>query len=252
MGLRRLNRQKFGHDARGLPVGHHAAQPGRQLGQFSSRPVRADLLQRRESDGEARMAIPTQHPAGIANLHRSEDGPDAAGRVVLDRPKHAAVGTDPTKERVRVGLLAHDRGLKGRHDLLAVIDRQADLPIEQAVPTLVDPDLMATNLSKSVRAFNRDFPFHRCRCRHRRLLNQRRWRSADQLTIRNRPQRSYRSRQERRGPRGANKNRAAADARRLASIAHLGLPSDFASEMPRAPHGRAAGSRNRSIFAKYD
>ena len=45
-------------------------------------------------------------------------------------------------------------------------------------------------------------------------------------------------RQERRGPRGANKNRAAADARWLASIAHLGLPSNFASEMPRASRPR--------------
>jgi hypothetical protein len=123
MGFSSLNRPKFGHDGCGLAVGHHAAQPGRQLGQFSRRPVWTDLLQRRESDGEGRMAVPTQHPAGVANLNRAEDGPDAAGRVVLDRPKQATVRTDPTKERVRVGLLVHDRGLKGGHDLLAVIDR---------------------------------------------------------------------------------------------------------------------------------
>ena len=99
--------------------------PSRAVNSVSSGVARSGQisLQRREGEGEARMAIPTQHPAGIANLHRAEDGPDAAGRVVLDRSKHAAVGTDPTKERVSVGLLAHDRGLKGRHDLLAVLDR---------------------------------------------------------------------------------------------------------------------------------
>jgi hypothetical protein len=69
------------------------------------------------------MAIATKHPAGIANLHRTKDGPEAAGRVVLDRSKNTAVRTNPTKERVGVGLLAHNRGLKGRHDLLAVVDR---------------------------------------------------------------------------------------------------------------------------------
>ncbi len=117
------------------------------------------------------MATPTQRPTGIANLHGAEDGPDAADREVLDRSEGAAVGTDPSKEGVRVGLLAHDCGLKGCHDLLAVFDRQADLAIEQAIPTLVDTDLVAANFSKNVRAFDR---FHRCRGRHRRL-NQRRW-----------------------------------------------------------------------------
>jgi hypothetical protein len=63
--------------------------------------------------------------------------------------------------------------LKGRHDLRAVVDRQADLAIEQAVPILVDTGLFAANLSKSVLAFDRDAPFHRCRGRHRRLLDQR-------------------------------------------------------------------------------
>jgi hypothetical protein len=76
-----------------------------ERGPFS---ISIHILQRRESDGDGRMAVPTQHPAGIANLHYSEDGPDAAGRVILDRPKHPAVRTDPTKERVRVGLLVHD------------------------------------------------------------------------------------------------------------------------------------------------
>jgi hypothetical protein len=32
--------------------------------------------------GKVDVTVP---PAGIANLHRAEDGPDAAGRVVLDR-----------------------------------------------------------------------------------------------------------------------------------------------------------------------
>ena len=46
----------------------------------------------------------------------------------------------------------------------------------RAVPSLVDTDLVAANLSKNVRAFDRDFPFYRCCGRHRRLLNQRRLR----------------------------------------------------------------------------
>ena len=53
---------------------------------------RADFLQRREGEDEARMAIPTQHPTGVANFDRTEDGSDAAGRVVLDRSEHAAIG----------------------------------------------------------------------------------------------------------------------------------------------------------------
>jgi hypothetical protein len=67
--------------------------------------------------------------------------------------------------------LAHDRGLKGGHDLLAVLDWQADLAIQQAVPTLIDEDFAAAELSESVLAFDRDLPICRCHCRHRRLLN---------------------------------------------------------------------------------
>jgi hypothetical protein len=58
-----------------------------------------------------------------------------------------------------------------RHDLLAHFDRQADLSVEQALPTLIDSDLPAANIAELVLPLNHDRPFHRHRC----LLEQKRW-----------------------------------------------------------------------------
>jgi hypothetical protein len=76
-------------------------------------------------------------PELVFQLHGAEDGPDTVDRLSLGRK---------APQRLRVGLLAHDRGLTGRDDLLAVFDRQADLAIEQAIPTLVDRNLVAAKL----------------------------------------------------------------------------------------------------------
>ncbi|KEQ03681.1 hypothetical protein [Pseudorhizobium pelagicum] len=64
--------------ARCLPVGHHASQTGTQLQQFGRRSIGADFFQRRKGAVHARMAIPAQHPARIADLHCAEDGSDPA------------------------------------------------------------------------------------------------------------------------------------------------------------------------------
>jgi hypothetical protein len=102
-----LNRQKFGEYIRCLPIGHNTSQPRRQFHQLRRRPIGADFLQRSEGAHHARMAIPAQHPAGVANLHRAEDSSDAARRVILDSAERMAVRADPAKKGIGLCLMAH-------------------------------------------------------------------------------------------------------------------------------------------------
>lgn len=60
--------------------------------------------------------------------------------------------------------MIHDRALQRRHDLLALFDLQADLSVEQALPTLIYSHLPAASVVELVLTLNRDRPFHRHRC----------------------------------------------------------------------------------------
>lgn len=91
------------------------------------------------------MTIPAQHPARIADLDRAEDGSDLARRVILDRPERVAIRADPTKKGIGLGFVAYDRALQRRHDLLPLFDRQTDLAVEQALPTLINSDRRETS-----------------------------------------------------------------------------------------------------------
>jgi hypothetical protein len=50
-----------------------------------------------------------------------------------------------------------------RHNLLAIMDRQANIAVEQALPALVNADLLSAGVTKFVPALDRDRPFHRHR-----------------------------------------------------------------------------------------
>jgi hypothetical protein len=63
-----------------------------------------------------------------------------------------AVGADPAKEGVGLRLMVHDRALQRRDDLLAIVDRQADVAVEQALPALVYADLLPARVAKFVPA----------------------------------------------------------------------------------------------------
>jgi len=116
MRLGRLNGQEFGKDAGGLPVWHRASQPCRQFHQLGCRLIRADSFQRRE-------------------------GTDHTWITIL---------AAPTKERIGLRLMVHHRALQRCHDLLAVVDRQADLTVEEALPALVNSDFATTNVTEFV------------------------------------------------------------------------------------------------------
>lgn len=120
-------------------------------------------MQRREGNVHARVAIPAQHPARIANLHRAEDGSDSARRVILDRPERVAIRADPTEEGIGLRLMSHDSALQRCHDLLAVSDGQSDVAVEQALPALCDPHFPPANVAEFVLPPDRDRPFHRHR-----------------------------------------------------------------------------------------
>ena len=169
-GLRfcRINGQEFGQHRRCLPVRHHASQPCRQFHQLGRRPIGADFFQRREGSGHARVTSPAQLPAGIAHLDSAEHRSDPARRIILDRPERVAIRADPAKEGIGLRLVAHDRALKRRHDLLARFDRQADFSVEQALPALINANLPTTDLAELVLPLDRDRPLHR----HRHLLEQ--------------------------------------------------------------------------------
>lgn len=122
VGLGRFNGQKIGQHLRRLPVGHHAPQPCRKFHHLWHRSIGTDFLQEREGAIHARVAIPAQHPAGIANLNGAEDGSDPARRIVLDRPERMAVRADATEKGVGIRLMADDGTLQRSHELLAIID----------------------------------------------------------------------------------------------------------------------------------
>ncbi|MEI9415312.1 hypothetical protein [Mesorhizobium sp. Cs1321R2N1] len=46
--------------------------------------------------------------------------------------------------------MGDDRALQRRHDRLAIVDRQADVTIKQALPALVDPDVTTTYVAELV------------------------------------------------------------------------------------------------------
>ena len=134
--LGRLDGQELGEHAGGLPVWQNAPEPGRELHQLGCRTIGADFLQHGESSNHPRVAVLAQHPSRVLDLHGAEDRSNATLCIVLDRPKGVAVGADPSKESICFHLLGHDGALQGFHDLLAVIDRQPDLTVAQALPTL--------------------------------------------------------------------------------------------------------------------
>ena len=59
--------------------------------------------------------------------------------------------------------MVHDGALQRRHDLLAIVDGQSNVAVKQALPALVDADLLSARVAKFVPTLNHDRPFHRCR-----------------------------------------------------------------------------------------
>lgn len=140
----------------------------RQLHELKCRPIGADVLQRREGTHDSGIAIPAQHPAGIANRHRAKHGSDAPRRIILYRPERMAVRADASKKGIGLGLVVHDYVLQRFHDFLAVLDRQAEVTIEQALPALVDANLLSANVAEFILPLDRDRPFNCHRCLLRR------------------------------------------------------------------------------------
>ncbi|MER8460910.1 hypothetical protein NKH24_33635 [Mesorhizobium sp. M1300] len=62
-----------------------------------------------------------------------------------------AIGAAPAKMRIGLRLVVHGRALQGRHDFLALLDRQADITVEQALVAFLNPNFSATDIAK--RAF---------------------------------------------------------------------------------------------------
>ncbi|ESZ04482.1 hypothetical protein X735_32695 [Mesorhizobium sp. L2C085B000] len=81
-----------------------------------------------------------------------------------------------------------DRALQGHHDFLAVVDRQADITVEQAFVAFLNPNFLATDIAKRAIPLNRDRPLHRV------IFSATKAMVIDQrvLTIRGRPRISYR------------------------------------------------------------
>src|SRR6516225_7539036 len=64
---------------------------------------------------------------------------------------------------VRLRLMVYGRTLQRRHDLLTLVDREADVAIKQALPALLDADFLLADVAKFVPGLDRDRPFHRHR-----------------------------------------------------------------------------------------
>ncbi|MFD1973549.1 hypothetical protein ACFSQQ_02160 [Mesorhizobium kowhaii] len=82
-----FNGQKFAKHLRCLPIRHHASQSRRQFNQFRRGSIRADLVEWCEGSDHARMAIPAEHPTGIANLHGAENSSDFARPIAASLKK---------------------------------------------------------------------------------------------------------------------------------------------------------------------
>jgi len=69
-----------------------------------------------------------------------------------------AVWADPAIKGIGLGLMVYDGVLQRFHNLLAVLNRQAEVTIKQPLPPLVDADLVSANIAELILSLDRDRP----------------------------------------------------------------------------------------------